>query len=331
MPSVLILGAGLAGLTAARALTAQNYPVTVLDKGRGVGGRLATRRTANGRADHGAQYFSAKTPEFQQQVAEWQETGLVREWHLETATAGDAHFEHPRYIGADGMNAIAKQLAGGLTVHNNERATRLIAVDGGWLAETEAGNTYRADAVCCTIPAPQALALLADSEIDPAAIGVSALAAITYLPCITVIAGLNRSSGIPAPGVVQYDTGPLAWAADNQQKGISKGPSVTIHASADFSKARLEYREADANFIGAELVSELMEWLEPWAVDSLQVHRWRYSQADTRYEEPLLAAQTPAPLLFGGDGFGMGNVEGAFLSGRAMANRLNSAMPGRSI
>ncbi len=322
MPSVLILGAGLAGLTAARALAASSVQVTVLDKSRGVGGRLATRRTTTGRADHGAQYFSAQTPDFQQQVGEWLTAGVVREWHLETVTVGDRHVNHPRYIGADGMTGIAKYLADGLNIRTNERVVRLQTVDGGWQADTEAGNTYRADALCCTLPAPQALALLADSDLDPATLGVSALAAIQYQPCITVLATLNKPSTLPAPGGIRFDTGPVAWVADNQQKGISVGPCLTIQASAEFSRARLEYTESDTLFLGPELISELMAWVGPWDVDAYQVHRWRYSQATKPYPEPLLAAQTPAPLLFGGDGFGMGNVEGAFLSGRALADSL---------
>ncbi|MBC8153087.1 MAG: FAD-dependent oxidoreductase [Bacteroidetes bacterium] len=324
MPSVLILGAGLAGLMAARTLAARNVLVTVLDKGRGVGGRLATRRLATGRADHGAQYFSAKTPDFQRQVAEWLAAGVAREWPLEAATAGDMPSDHPRYIGVDGMNTLAKHLADGLITHTGERVVRLRTEDGGWAAETETGAIYQADAVCCTIPAPQALMLLADSELDPDSLGVSALADIRYQPNITVMAALNAPSRIPAGGV-RYETGPVAWVADNQQKGISPGPSLTIQASADFSRTWLDHGYGVLNVVGKELLAELRDWLDPGSVDSFQVHRWRYSLADVRYPAPLLAAQTPAPLLFGGDGFGMGNVEGAFVSGRAMAQWLTDA------
>lgn len=319
MPSVLILGAGLAGLTAARALTTQSVQVTILDKGRGVGGRLATRRLTNGRADHGAPYFTAQTPDFQQQVTDWQTAGVVAEWPLEPATGGDVLFDQPRYIGRKGMNSLAKHLAGGLDVHTGERVVRLRAVAGGWQADTEAGHTFRADAICCTLPAPQALALLADSGIDPESVGVSALSGIQYQPNITVMAALNKPSAIPAPGLLRFQSGPVAWVADNQQKGISAGPTLTIQASVDFSRARLEYSQSDTLFLGPELISELMDWVGPWDVDKYEVHRWRYSQATDRYAEPLLAATTPAPLLFGGDGFGMGNVEGAYLSGRALA------------
>ena len=41
---VLIIGGGMAGLTAASELQGAGCRVLVLDKGRGVGGRLASRR-----------------------------------------------------------------------------------------------------------------------------------------------------------------------------------------------------------------------------------------------------------------------------------------------
>lgn len=58
---IVIVGAGLSGLVAARSLAASGHDVSVLDKGRGVGGRLATRRIGDAVLDHGAQFFTVRT------------------------------------------------------------------------------------------------------------------------------------------------------------------------------------------------------------------------------------------------------------------------------
>ena len=317
MPSSLIIGAGMAGLTAARELHQRGWDVVVLDKGRGVGGRMATRRIEQARLDHGAQYFSAKTPEFQRTVQDLVAENVVTEWHLEQATGSDMDFDQPQYIGVDGMNAVAKALARNLTVLPNQTVVSFRAEAAGWLVETESGGQYRANSLLITVPAPQALVLVQKGGFALADADRVALSAITYRPCIAVMVALNQPSHLPAPGVVHYDTGDVAWVADNAQKGISPDqPSVTIHASADFSQAHFDN---DLTVVGQQLIDQLRELIPAGAVSAVQVHRWRYSLADQRYSNPFLVADAPFPLLFGGDGFGAGNVEGAFISGVRMA------------
>ena len=68
---VLILGAGLAGLSCARRLQDAGKKVLVLEKARGLGGRMACRRTEKGAWDHGAQYFTATDQDFMAQIALW--------------------------------------------------------------------------------------------------------------------------------------------------------------------------------------------------------------------------------------------------------------------
>lgn len=323
MPSSLIIGAGLAGLTAARTLTRHGWDVVVLDKGRGIGGRLATRRIEQARLDHGAQYMSAKTTAFNQLLQELSAQGVVAEWHLEQATLADTHFKHSRYVGVNGMNGIAKALAHDLTVRTTETVSKISADAGGWLVETESGNAYRADSLVSTIPAPQALALMQKSDFELTDSDRQALSAITYHPCIAVMVALNRPALLPPPGAIRYQTGPVAWIADNGQKGISPDqPSVTIHASADFSQTHFD---DDLPAIGQQLIDQMSEWIPADSVSAVQVHRWRYSLADQRFSSPFLAAEAPLPLLFGGDGFGDGNVEGAFTSGLHMAMHLQNA------
>jgi renalase len=318
MPTTLIIGAGLAGLTAARHLTQRGQAVILLDKGRGVGGRLATRRIEHARADHGAQYFSARTPDFQQLVQEMIRENVVTEWRVATGEDNPFGSRYPRYIGTEGMNGIAKYLARDLTILTNERVVKLeINPAGGCFALTEADQTYTADRVICTLPAPQALSLLHDSQFALAVADEAALQAIHYQPCIAVMVLLNAPSRIPTPGAFRFgDDNPISWVADNTQKGISPSqPSVTIHASAAVSAARFD---SDLDTLARELIGQLAGWIPADSVVSVQTHRWRYSLADVRHPEPFLAVPGPFPLLLGGDGFGMGNVEGAFVSGLMM-------------
>ncbi|AUD04591.1 NAD(P)/FAD-dependent oxidoreductase [Spirosoma pollinicola] len=316
MSSSLIIGAGMAGLTTARELRLQGWDVIVLDKGRGVGGRLATRRIEQARADHGAQYFSATTPAFQEVVQELLADKVIAKWEPAQPSPADTTVDQPHYIGIDGMNTVAKALAKNLTVHTSETIVSFRVDDSQWLVETESGGQYRADALLITIPAPQALALIEKSGFPITTADKSALSAIAYQPCLAVMVALHQPSTMP--NAVRYDTGDIAWVADNAQKGISLGqPSITIHASADFSRTHFD---DDLNAIGRQLVDQLSDLIPADNISTIQVHRWRYSLADQRHPAPFLKAEAPLTLLFGGDGFGEGNVEGAFTSGLAMAN-----------
>jgi predicted NAD/FAD-dependent oxidoreductase len=164
--NTLIVGAGMAGLSAARKLIASGQKVTIIDKGRGVGGRMATRwsDTPEGvRAlyDHGAQFFTVRSQVFQAEVARWQSEGLVREWaHGFADEKGVSRTDgHPRYTVRGGMNALARELASPLGVRLQTRADS-IGWDNGWQVRLENGETLTATSLILTPPVEQSLALL---------------------------------------------------------------------------------------------------------------------------------------------------------------------------
>mgnify|MGYP003327423128 CR=1 FL=1 len=112
-PDVVVIGSGLAGLTAARRLADAGRSVVILDKGRRPGGRMATEELAGGaRADKGAQFFTVRSPELATAMVAWQDQGLVHEW-CRGFTSPDGH---PRYAVAGGMAALPAALAAGLEV-----------------------------------------------------------------------------------------------------------------------------------------------------------------------------------------------------------------------
>ncbi len=313
--SCIIIGAGLSGLTAAHELIKNNWEVTILDKGRGVGGRMATRRAGEARFDHGTQYFSTKTADFQAFSQNIIQKNIAKEWNLQE---GDKTFSHARVIGINGMNTIPKFLAEGLTIKTNEKVISISEIENGCKVSTEAGNFYEADALICTAPAPQAIELLQKSEIALA--DIKTLQSIEYQPCIAVMASLKAQTNIPSPGGISLENSNVSWVADNFQKGISPIFSATIHANPAFSLAHFD---DDLTQIGHQLLSEITDLIPADSVESYQVHRWRYSLASERYTEDYLASNsTKFPLIFAGDGFGIGNIEGAYISGKSAAQSL---------
>lgn len=328
----LIVGAGLAGLIAARELQQRGISdFVVLDKGRGVGGRLATRRIGDGVFDHGAQFFTVRDAEFGKLVDEWLRAGVVREWCRGFAGRdGAIHTDaHPRYCGTGGMTGIAKYLSANLIVQTGVRVKSVASQDGGWAVKTDSGVRWNAESLLLTPPVPQSLALI-DAGGFALDAGVRALLnRISYDPCIAVMATLADQVKLPEPGAVRIEGGePVYWIADNHRKGVSPQTSaLTIHAGVYFSRRNWE---ADDAVVVATLLEHVRKFLrdaegrslENFEIETWQVKRWRYSKPAVTHTETFLAVRTPHPLIFAGDAFGRPRVEGAVLSGLAAAREI---------
>ena len=321
--SCVVVGAGISGLLAARELQAAGWRVTVLDKGRGVGGRMATRRVGGGTFDHGAQFFTVRGERFGKLVEEWLEKGAVREWTRGFAGADGNRNEdgHPRYRGTDGMTNVPKQLAHGLDVHTGERAVQVNLRDGGWEVICESGTTTSGAALLLTAPVPQSLALAGSGDFSLVEEARTQLAGISYDPCIAVMALLDGPVTVPEPGGMQIRGEPLDWISDNQSKGISEAPGITIHAGPEWSREHYEDPDTDISDALLSFTEEQLGGLGAHVVET-SVACWRYSWVTNSHPEPCFVANEQPPLLFAGDAFGPAKVEGAALSGLAAANSL---------
>ena len=322
-PKVVVIGAGMAGLTAAHRLSAV-AEVIVLDKGRGVGGRLATRRNGEATFDHGAQFLTTHSDEFAQIVNRWVNDGVVTPWFRgrigpDGVTDPDGH---TRFRGVISMNAIAKALSVGLDVRTASLVSALRNDGTSWTVVMNDGTELFADGMVVTSPVPQTLALFDNGNVAMSATDAVALASIDYDPCLALMAMLDGPSGLPEPGAVDPVDGPIDWMADNQLKGISAVPAVTIHASAEFSRAQWDATDeeiADALVRAAQLDSVVIP-------GSVQIQRWRYARPSIEHPERFLLLDGVPPIVCAGDAFGGAKVEGAALSGTAASIALYSAL-----
>ncbi|MBC8098306.1 MAG: FAD-dependent oxidoreductase [Armatimonadetes bacterium] len=322
---VIIIGAGLSGLLAANAVQQQGKSVMVLDKGTSVGGRLATRRLGAGLADHGAQFFTVRDPEFQAVVEGWLSAGVVYQWALgwsDGSLQPVSDDGHPRYAAHGGMNAIARHIAQTVQeVRVNIKVTAVKALVDSYEVLDEGGQQYLAKALMMTPPAPQALALLDAGDVRLNAEDRTALEQIRYQPCLTGLFRLAGDVQLPTPGAIQRRDAPISWIANNKQKGISPDETI-ITVQADGDTSAQWWDDPDERSLNA-LRTDLLPWLPEGAVIvEQQLKRWRYSAPVVLHPARYLRAADLPPLVFAGDGFMHPRVEGAALSGLAAAAAL---------
>lgn len=317
----LIVGAGISGLTAAQKLAEQGKRCLILEKSRGVGGRMATRRTADAVFDHGAQFFTARSQPFREMASTWLQQGTARVWSRgfpdQDGRAPDTG--HPRYCGVGGMTAVPKSLAIGLDVRRNTKIAAVRVEDREWVLTSETGEQFAGAHLLLTAPVPQSLTLLEDSAYPIPKETLDMLRSVRYDSCLAALLTLEGPSGVPEPGAVSFTEGPIAWIADNHQKGISpQATAVTVHASPELS---LDLWSVTEEVALREIQAVSYRWLGS-AVRKAVLHRWRYSKPTfSPFETPLHLDGLPS-LAFAGDAFGAPRVEGAALSGLGVAQLL---------
>lgn len=306
-PDILIIGGGMAGLSAATALAGAGQRIVVLDKGRGPGGRMAARRVEIAGEpvsfDHGAQYFTARDPAFREAVAGWEQTGAAARW---PAAGADA------WVGTPGMNAPIRAMAERLDVRWGLRAERLSREGALWRVEVGEG-AFTAATVLVAVPAEQAAVLLADVAPHFAARAAS----LTSAPCWAVMTAFAEPL-TQVPDTFRSDTAPVSWAARNSAKpGRGGRDTWVIHASPARSRELVDRPKEEA--AAAVLADFFAATGTPAAVPiHCDAHRWLYALPEVRQAEgPLFDPDLRIGIA--GDWLHSPRVEGAWVSGRALA------------
>jgi renalase len=345
--AIAIIGAGLAGITAARTLAQSGHQVTVFEKSRGLGGRMSSRRSDFGRFDHGAQYFTARDPRFLQAL-DWVQTtapGTLQPW--QTRTEAKSRHQETRWIGVPGMNALATHIGSRLvadnSVHLETRVTRIVRTHNayaGWSIEALGPNDQAVsvgsfDSVVLALPSEQTLQLLQLSKLQSA--WLPAIDAVEVAPCWTLMLAFpevlidqsdRREKAKLAFGPQWHATHSehkrVVWVARESSKPGRDGVERwVVQATPAWSKKHLE---DNPERVQAKLLKAFAQITGIRAQPShLAVHRWRYALT----QKPLqVAGPPPGNSFLYDESTGIGvcgdwcrghRVEDAFLSGLDLA------------
>lgn len=318
---ICIIGAGLSGLVLARHLN-QKCDVTLFEKSRGVGGRMATRYAEPYQFDHGAQFFTARDDDFKRFLAPFIDEGTVKPWNPKVLTLEEGKKPYKRdwfeshYVAAPKMNTLCKKLAEDKDVRLNTRIESVEeTAEGGWRVTDTDGNTDHFDWVITAVPAEQAAALLPEKFAQMDIINQSSLMA-----CFTIMAGYGEKPTIHWDAAkVKHSL--IEWIAFNNSKaGRNIKPSFTIHSANKWADDNLE---RDINDIQAEMLAAFRAVTNLPEPDYSTTHRWRYAYSRESDHGYTYLIDEGNRLAACGDWCIAGRVEAAFTSGFELAKALN--------
>lgn len=302
--NIMIIGAGVTGISCAREVIEQGRSVRIVDKGRGIGGRMATRRVdldaGTIRFDHGAQYLRPKTDDFAKALSAaggqvWGGSGSRAE-----------------LVGQHGMSGLARALTQDISVAQQIEITDLNCIEGVWHLTHPLG-LFRAKCVVLTIPAPQAARLVGTS--DPLS---DALRNVVIAPSLTLMVAFPPDSPRPFRHRVDREH-PLAWISQDSSKPGRGTAVVTWVAQAGlaFSATHLEQTP---EAIAARMLPLLCDVIgaDPGTALHVRAHRWRYAQTVRPLGVPFLSSADRS-LYVGGDWCLGARAEHGWQSGRAIA------------
>ena len=341
------VGGGMAGVVCARTLLQAGHRVTLIEKSRGFGGRMATRRTEFGGFDHGAQYFTVRDKRFAQILLTAQ--AQVKAWSVSTVRVLD-EFGHvlasappptePHFVAVPGMSGLVSHWAQplvnpelhGLSGAQTLTETRVTVLERDALnaeqwqlraEDSEGGQHVHGgfDRVVLALPHLQAHDLLMASGHSPDL--RQQLTKVTVAPCWTLMVAFPNAMQPNLPHIgPQWNAARsthhrISWLArENSKPGRERIERWTVQASPAWSTKHLE---DDAERVKAKLLKGFSEITGIRATPAhAVVHRWRFAQTQQPLGQPFIFDQGLGIGMCGDWCLGH-RVEDAFVSGLELA------------
>ncbi|MEM8810698.1 MAG: FAD-dependent oxidoreductase, partial [Cyanobacteria bacterium P01_G01_bin.38] len=307
MTDIVIIGTGLAGLTCGLTLQKAGHQVVWVDKSRGVGGRLASRRLQGTCADHGVRYWAPQHPDLQKLTATLTKQDILKPWPVSAYRYSRVEpipqltrqtLAQPIYCAQNGVNAIAKYLAANQAILRQHRVVEIKQNrPSTWqlVCETPDGvDTLSTEAIVIAIPAPQAVPLLAPHRFAQSRL--TQIEAVRYAPSLTLMLRYAAGAVLPEPHspspqpvtiepatikngwtIALEPEGPLAWMAlESSKHRPPDAPLIVMQSQASFAELYLDATDLQTAVPPLlHTANQVLPGLP--APEQWQIHRWRYA------------------------------------------------------
>jgi len=329
---IVVIGAGISGLSFARAMQQQGREVLILERSRAIGGRCATWRHADMAMDYGIPFLHARSPLFWQTVDELLGADVLTGWPQRVLGSGptcqpralDTGVRHAALRG--GLNTLAKKLAEGIEIMRESEVTSINAIQGSFQLN---GANFSLSTPTLVLAAAngQSLRLLTASDFASSAAGAMALFGLApTLPTLSLLVCYDAPPMRPAWDLLLPETSTSIQLISNESSKNAAGDPLGLCIQARPAWSR-QHLTAPAEEWARDLLREAAQLTGDWVMqpDWQRPHRWRESRLDSasRLRGPFLQNIAGCQLGIIGEYFNpAGGLEGAFLSGRHLADLL---------
>ena len=328
-----IIGASISGLIAGKRLAEAGHAVTIIEKGRTLGGRLGTVKLDDTFLDYGLSHFEANTKTFQTFIDELKQEGEIREWAEEFSLFDGTEFHEinpnsdpeKHYVGTDGNQSIAQKLSRWVDIKSEEKAGGLTYIGPdrskkrSWMINLTDISVFECDAVLVATSAVEAYGLIQTVQNRTATRRIIRhVDEVRSDGCLSLAVTYDREA--PDWDGIDFEKSDLRWISNETSKrGGSGKTGLVIQSTGDFYRKHAETGDEKVKELLLEEASKVVDsWiLQP---ESSYLHRWKYFNARNPIDEYFMELEMKeAPLALIGDYLGGNSLESAFVSGYNLA------------
>ena len=322
-PKIIIVGAGISGLSCARELEQNGVHVHVIEENESAGGRCKTTNTDFGTFDYGTQYFTARTEEFKAMVAQLGVKNSVAKLNctIKRMAENGSLIDLPkesRYVGVPSMGGMADVLASGLSITYSTRVTSLAYSKGQWdiaMIKENQESVLRADILVLAIPIDQILRFNVSSKFEVMA------GEFRMSPSWAVMLAFNEilTPSFSALMLRESVGKPLSWMMKETAKNCRDGSERwVLHAGPVWTRNNML---TNSNEVVEVLYKQFREITGATSFSFSDAKLWRYA-AGGRSNDFGFFLDSEKSVMGCGDWANGGRIEGAWLSGKAAAEKL---------